>query len=353
MTLHDLLVELRQAPLVASVQADPGTPLDHPDALVRLAQSSIAEGVRVLRLQGIENIKAIRKATGAPVVGLLKREFTPHHVYLTSTMLDVLALISAGCEGVSLDGTRRHRPEGDSLAKMIEAIHAHGRLAVADVDTLDSAHYAKECGADMLTTALAGYTDESVMTVGPDFGVLAAAATLGLPVFAEGRYSQRWHVEAAMRIGAASVVVGGALNDPLKQTRALSPTLPPKRPVGAVDLGGTWLRFALFDPSWKLLKMDRVETPATHAVRIEWVRSRAHGLGLAAVGISSGGTIDPRTGVVVESKGTIPDHAGHGFGDLGLDIPIRALNDGLATAWGHACHPAFAARRVATLALGT
>jgi N-acetylmannosamine-6-phosphate 2-epimerase/N-acetylmannosamine kinase len=30
-----------------------------------------------------------------------------------------------------------------------------------------------------------------------------------------------------------------------------------------------------------------------------------------------------------------------------------ALNDGLATAWGHACLPQFAGKRVATLALGT
>src|SRR5690606_37265295 len=29
------------------------------------------------------------------------------------------------------------------------------------------------------------------------------------------------------------------------------------------------------------------------------------------------------------------------------------INDGLATAWGHACHPKFAGMRVATLALGT
>jgi N-acetylmannosamine-6-phosphate 2-epimerase/N-acetylmannosamine kinase len=72
--------------------------------------------------------------------------------------------------------------------------------------------------------------------------------------------------------------------------------------------------------------------------------------GAAVIGISSGGTIDPRSGEVWESKPTIPDHQGTRFT---FDAPTVALNDGLATAWGHACLPQFAGKRVATLALGT
>ena len=70
------------------------------------------------------------------------------------------------------------------------------------------------------------------------------------------------------------------------------------------------------------------------------------------VGIGSGGTIDPRTGIVSEAKAIIPDHVGHRLTEL--DVPHAvALNDGLATAWGHACLPDHAGKRVATLALGT
>jgi N-acetylmannosamine-6-phosphate 2-epimerase/N-acetylmannosamine kinase len=54
---------------------------------------------------------------------------------------------------------------------------------------------------------------------------------------------------------------------------------------------------------------------------------------------------------VLESKPVIADHTGTSFAELGL--PVLALNDGLASAWGHACLPQFAGRRVATLALGT
>lgn len=71
----------------------------------------------------------------------------------------------------------------------------------------------------------------------------------------------------------------------------------------------------------------------------------------AAVG--SGGVIDPKTNTVTQAKPIIPDHVGSRFDAASLGVPTVALNDGLATAWGHACLPEYAGQRVATLALGT
>lgn len=62
MTRDELRVILRSAPLIASVQADPGTSLATPESIVRLATASLETGARVLRLQGIENIRAVRAA---------------------------------------------------------------------------------------------------------------------------------------------------------------------------------------------------------------------------------------------------------------------------------------------------
>lgn len=49
----------------------------------------------------------------------------------------------------------------------------------------------------------------------------------------------------------------------------------------------------------------------------------------------------------------IPEHVGTVYSERSLGVATLALNDGLATALAHARHPAFAGRRVATLALGT
>ena len=59
------------------------------------------------------------------------------------------------------------------------------------------------------------------------------------------------------------------------------------------------------------------------------------------------------SGEVWEAKEIIPSHAGTVLNSETFSVPTVALNDGLATAWGHACHPSLAGKRVATLALGT
>lgn len=354
MTLEGFLAELRQSRLVASVQADEGTPLDAPDVLLRLAQASLREGVRVLRLQGVENIKAVRAATSAPVIGLIKRVHPGFGPYITPTLESVEALLATGCEVVALDGTARPRPDGSTLNDSLSLIHAAGRLALADCDTVASVMYAADSGADLAGTTLAGYTAESLRTEGPDLEFLRESRVHAhIPVLAEGRYTQRWQIDAALRIGADGVVVGGALNDPIKQTRALLPSPFSDGRIGAVDLGGTWLRFAVFDGGWKMLASERTRTPAKHRERSAWVRSLADRHDVDALGVSSGGTIDPESNTVVETKPLIGDHLLQTLSDFAPEIPVLALNDGLATAWGHACLPEHAGRKVATLALGT
>ncbi|MFX8914779.1 hypothetical protein ABTM95_19265, partial [Acinetobacter baumannii] len=87
------------------------------------------------------------------------------------------------------------------------------------------------------------------------------ARRFSIPVLGEGRYTQRWEIESALRAGAAGVVIGGAINDPIKQTRSLLPSLAVTENVGAIDIGGTWLRFGVFSSDWQLLHHDRIELP--------------------------------------------------------------------------------------------
>jgi predicted NBD/HSP70 family sugar kinase len=237
-------------------------------------------------------------------------------------------------------------------------IHQGGALAMADCDTLEAAAAASAAGADLVGTTLSGYTAGSVLVDGPDLELVRAiAAQVKTPLVAEGRYTARWQVEAALRAGATGVVVGGALNDPVKQTRSLWPRLPspdPGKSVGAVDIGGTWLRFAVFDTSWTLQTVDRIPLPKVGVERVAWVKAQIEASGVHRCGVSTAGEIDPSTGIVWRAKEhLIPDHVGLEFSQRSLGIPTVAWGDGHATAWAHACLPQFAGRRVATLAIGT
>ena len=354
MTISELKSILRDAPLVASVQASPGSPLENPQVLLRSAQASLANGAKVLRLQGVENIRVIKSATDAPVIGLLKVDYSDSQIYITPTSSEIQALLDLGCEVIALDGTDRFRPGGEQLIDLVMMIHKGGALAMADCDCLASAKFALSCGCDLIGTTLAGYTEARPGTNGPDLETLRDCSQLPgeFLLIAEGRYSAPWQARTAINVGADAVVIGGSLNDPVKQTASFSKAVSrPTENVGAVDIGGTWLRFAVFSPELELLSLEKVALPQGQQERLDWISAQILASSVRQVGISTGGVVDPKSQVVTEAKAIIPNHVGTHFSFDG--IMSIALNDGLATGWGHAMHPDFAGKRVATLALGT
>ncbi len=354
MTRDDFLAALRECPLIVSAQASDESPVAHPEILQRMALASVQQGVKIVRMEGPEAIQRTKKATGALVIGLIKRKYHDSEIYITPTLAEVDSLIIAGCEAIALDGTSRARPKGASLRQLISRIHEARLVAIADCDTLESAEAAAQEGADIVSTTLAGYTADRDMTDGPDLEVVRQIAASGaVPVLGEGRYAERWQIEAALRCGAVGVVVGSAINDPVKTTEMLMPHASAKDNVGAVDLGGTWMRFGLFSPEWKLIHVEKEHIDRSREGRIDWIKAQIAASQVVALGVSSGGTIHPETGEVWEAKAIIPEHVGTRFNSSAFGIPTVALNDGLATAWGHACLPQFAGKRVATLALGT
>jgi len=341
--------------MIASVQASEGSPVDDPQTLLKLAQASQAQGVTVLRLQGADNISTITKGTGLPAIGLIKRNYEGSEVYITATRQEVDEVVASGAQVVAMDATQRPRPGGVSLADLIAYAHQKKLLVLADIDTVESAIGAVHAGADMVSTTLGGYTEARAATQGPDLELLrSVVGAVTVPVFAEGRFALAWEVEAALRIGATGVIVGGALNDPVKQTKALMPAQGAEGMVGAVDIGGTWLRFARFSPDWRLVDVERTPNPGNKRGCLAWIRERIEHFGVHQVGVSTGGIVEPVTGVVWTAKEYLmPDHIGIEFSRDTLGVTTHAFGDGHATAWAHANLPQFAGKRVATLAIGT
>lgn len=352
-TATEFLKLLHDAPLVASVQAPTGAPLDDSEALYRLAQSSLDMGVKALRLEGVENISYIKSRTKAPIIGLIKEDSYNHTVRITPTAVEVEKLLSTGCEVIATDATLRPRPNQVDLKSLVQQIHGAGRLALADCDSLESAIAAQEIGFDFCSTTLSGYTSGNIPTE-PDIELVRQmVSALDVPVFAEGRYATREQLACALRCGARAVIAGGALNDPLKTTKSL---LPPPIPntVLAFDIGGTWLRWGVFSREWRLLEHHRIPLPKNRAEILAALTKASQEHLTEAIAISSGGCVDPKTGEVWQAKPMVPDWEGTRLFDaFEPDFQVYALNDGLATAWGHANLGEIAGNRVATLALGT
>jgi putative N-acetylmannosamine-6-phosphate epimerase/predicted NBD/HSP70 family sugar kinase len=370
-TTAEFLAILKQCPLVASVQASPGSPLDDPETLLKLAKASLSQGVRVLRLEGVENIKRIQGETGAPVIGLIKRKHPSTEHYITATMREVEELLATECQVIALDSRlltftgpdaiQRCRAREAEYAELVSVCHSGGRLVLADCSNSSyDLDLVADAGCDLASTTFANPKSGHETARAPHLSDLGYCVRSGrVPVLAEGHYLTESHVRWAMQMGAVGVVVGGALNDPVKTTtRFVQAATLPTTNVGGVDIGGTWLRFGLFSPDWRLLERRRVRLPDLHSDRLRWIEKQARDTRVELVGVSTGGEVDPKYGAIWSSKETIPDNEGGCFEIDGLRI--RALNDGLATTWAHAVDWSrrlgamqFPSDPTATLAIGT
>ena len=212
--------------LVVSCQAYPGEPMLDPRTMAQVAQAAVAGGAVGIRGKGLDDLRAMRAVVDVPIVGLVK--VGDSGVYITPTLDDCLAVAGTGAEIVALDGTRRPRPDGRTLAETIAGLRERFPevLVMADCGSVPDAEAALAAGADVLGTTLAGYTGERPKTDGPDWEVvegvvaLAASAPGGpVPVLVEGRVHTPAQAAEAMRRGAWAVVVGTAITHPTTLTR--------------------------------------------------------------------------------------------------------------------------------------
>jgi N-acylglucosamine-6-phosphate 2-epimerase len=203
--------------LVVSCQARESNPLHGPTFMAAIAEASVLGGAAGIRADGEADIAAIRAAIGpdVPIMGIYKVKLSNGSLFITPSVESARKVIAAGAELVALDGTSRARPGGDSLRDVVKAIHAAGGVALADIDSLESARYAIESGVDAVGTTLSGYTAGSPRQSDPDFALLAELVTESpLPAFAEGRIWTREEARQALDIGASFVVVGTAITNP-------------------------------------------------------------------------------------------------------------------------------------------
>lgn len=209
------VLEQLRGRLVVSCQAYPGEPMLDPRTTAQVAASVERGGAAAVRAKGLDDIRAVKAVVSVPVIGLVKEG--DKGVYITPTLASALAVAETGCEIVALDGTRRPRPDGLTLAQTVAGLKEQFPhvMVMADCGSRDDAIAAEAAGVDILGTTLGGYSGERPKTVGPDWELVDQVVGLGsLPVMVEGRVHTVEQAAEALRRGAWSVCVGTAITHP-------------------------------------------------------------------------------------------------------------------------------------------
>lgn len=166
-----------------------------------------------VRINGVNNILAVRRKVRIPVIGIEKLCDAGSPVYITPTFASLRRVYRAGADIIALDCTQRNRPRDESLEEIIRKAKGDLRAVImADVATVGDGLRAAELGADLVATTLHGYTQGTGHCEGPAFKVLCElVGKLQVPVILEGRLRVPGDVRRALDLGAYAAVVGTAI----------------------------------------------------------------------------------------------------------------------------------------------
>ncbi|WP_214784479.1 N-acetylmannosamine-6-phosphate 2-epimerase [Exiguobacterium sp. s183] len=213
------MIEQLRSQLIVSCQALPDEPLHGSAIMARMAVAAKEGGASGIRANGIEDIQAIQAVVDLPIIGIIKREYDGSDVYITPTLEEVDALVSAGVDLIALDATHRERPDGSTIATFFPLVREKysNQRFMADCATLEDAVRAEQLGFDVVAPTLYGYTAETAgkKVYENDFQFLREMVKIvSIPVIAEGNVITPEHARRVLELGAHAVVVGGAITRP-------------------------------------------------------------------------------------------------------------------------------------------
>jgi N-acylglucosamine-6-phosphate 2-epimerase len=194
--------------LIVSCQPVLGGPMDSIVIITAMARAAVEGGCHGLRIEGAANVAAVFSAVSVPIVGIIKRDLTDSPVIITPLLADVDSLARAGAQVIAFDATNRKRPV--PVKQLIERIHQHGCLAMADASSFEDGLNAYQLGCDYIGSTLSGYTSGVAPDL-PDIGLVTQLKLAGCEVIAEGRYNSPELAAAALHAGAFAVTVGSAI----------------------------------------------------------------------------------------------------------------------------------------------
>jgi N-acylglucosamine-6-phosphate 2-epimerase len=213
--LPDLLRQL-QGGLIVSCQALDDEPLHGSNHMAAMAVAAAQGGAAGIRANSPEDIRSIRNAVTLPIIGIFKIDIPGYVVRITPSIESAIQVAQAGADIIAIDATSRPNPDGLKLEERIRLIHTQANCPVlADISSFEEGLAAQEAGADLVSTTLSGYTEDSPTQEAPDFELLHNLVTkMDAPVVAEGRIATPEQAAQAITLGAFAVVVGSAITRP-------------------------------------------------------------------------------------------------------------------------------------------
>ena len=207
------ILDATKGSIIVSCQALPSEPLycDEMSLMPFMAMAAKQAGSKCIRTSSIRDVVEIKKATGLPVIGLVKRVVEGYASYITPTMKEVDDLVAAESDIVALDCTQRTRGDGTTINEFIAQIKEKypDIVLMADISTFEEGVNAEKCGVDLV--------DYSPKVDGPDFALVERlVSALSIPVIAEGKVHYPDQAKKMLELGAHAVVVGGAITRPLE-----------------------------------------------------------------------------------------------------------------------------------------
>lgn len=206
--------------LIVSCQALEDEPLHSSFIMGRMAYAALVGGASGIRANTVSDIQEIKKNVNLPIIGIIKQQYGDNQVYITPTMKEIDALAAEGVEVIALDGTKRERPDGNTLENLMREAKTKylNQLFMADISSVEEAVEAERIGFDIVGTTLVGYTE---YTKGNDplTELEKVIKAVTVPVIGEGNIDTPVKAKKALELGAYAVVVGGAITRPQQITK--------------------------------------------------------------------------------------------------------------------------------------
>lgn len=158
--------------LIVSCQALDNEPLYGSDVMAKMAVAAQKGGASGIKANSVNDILAIKEKVDLALIGIIKRDYDNSPCYITATMEEVDSLVlEAHPEIVAVDATNRIHPSGLNGSEFIKAIKQRypNVILMADISTYEEGVEAEAAGADIVSTTLSGYTEDSSTVEGPDF----------------------------------------------------------------------------------------------------------------------------------------------------------------------------------------
>jgi N-acylglucosamine-6-phosphate 2-epimerase len=216
------ILERIKGGLIVSCQALKEEPLHSPYIMSRMALAAKNGGACGIRANSVEDITEIRKLIDLPVIGIIKKFYSPEVVYITPTMEEVDLLVGCGADIIATDCTGCRRPNGETLEGFFAKVRKKypNQLFMADCATYEEGMHAAEIGLDLIGTTLCGYTEQTRNFEIPNTSLMRKLVRdLKKPVIAEGGIWTPEELKEVMDTGVWAAVIGTAITRPMEITK--------------------------------------------------------------------------------------------------------------------------------------